>query len=70
MLKEGDVVIKRKRGMPSPCAWGVVLPGGKEPDWEYDKSLTEARRLALKWIARTGGTIHELDQDTGEPFSN
>ena len=69
MLKEGDVVIKRKRDVPSFCAWGVVTEDGVEPDLEY-LGLAEARERSEKWIAETGGTIHELDQDTGEPFLN
>ena len=68
MLKAGDVVIKRKRGIQAICAFGVVRSDGVTPDYE-SLGLNEAREQARTWIAETNGTIHELDEDTGEPFS-
>ena len=68
MLKTGDVVIKRKRSMPSICAFGVVIADGGMPDLEA-LGVDDARERARKWVAETSGTIHELDQDTGEPFA-
>ena len=69
MLKAGDVVIKRKRSIPSICAFGVVRIDGVTPNFE-SLGLNEAREKARTWVAETNGTIHELDEDTGEPFSN
>ena len=70
VLKAGDVVIKRKRDMPAMGAFAVVMDDGVAPTEFELLTLNEARKRAEKWVAETSGTIHELDEDTGEPFSN
>jgi hypothetical protein len=65
-LKTGDIVIRRKHGI-SLCVLGAVINDGEmPPHWPESGSLTEARQWAQVYVARTRGTVHEMDDSQNQ----
>jgi hypothetical protein len=61
MIRQGDVVIRLSKGAQALCSLSLVLEGGVS-DRVKPMVVKEAGAFARETVARTGGTIHWLDE--------